>query len=315
MNKLQFQQFQQIDELLKKAENILIASHENPDPDAVGSVLALRLALKAGHIYLPDPPSPALNFLPGFNEIKTFVPSIDFDLIFCLDYGDFKKLRLPEGIKGEIITIDHHLESDQRGSIKIVEPSLSSTSEIIYLWLKDSITKDIATCLLAGIISDSGGFSHISTSSQTLKIASRLLSMGAPLPKIVQKTLSLENINCSKIWAQALSRVTEDKENGLTFSWVSHEDIQRCQAEISDIDGIASLISNASSTNLSLFLVEYKKGEIKGSLRSEPYRGKGVVALAKALGGGGHLYAAGFRQKGTIEEVLKNVYKLARSID
>ncbi len=315
-------QFQQINELLKKAKNILIASHENPDADAVGSALALYLIFKnkgiKSFIYLPDSPSENLNFLPNFNKIKTFIEPIDFDFLVCLDYGDFKKLRLPKELeKKQIITLDHHLKSDQRGTIKIIEPKFSSTAEIIYLWLKNSeieISQDIATCLLTGIVSDSGGFSHITTTSQTLMAASELISVGAPLLKIIEKTLTLKNpLNCSKIWARALSRITEDKEKGITFSWISFKDLLECEAKLSDLNGIINLISNASSTNSCLFLVEYKERKIKGSLRSEPYRGEGVVSIAKALGGGGHLYAAGFQQEGTIEQVLENVYRQINS--
>jgi len=317
MNNLALQ-FRQINEFLKEAKNVLVASHENPDADAVGSALALYLVFKKKDIksslYLPDFPSDNLNFLPNFNKIKTFIEPFNFDLLFCLDYGDFKKLKLPKKYeKKQIITLDHHLKSDQRGKLKIIKPEFSSTAEIIYLWLKNSeieINQDIATCLLTGIVSDSGGFSHITTTSQTLKTASELISAGAPLFKIIQKTLTLENpLNYSKIWSRALSRITEDKEKGLTFSWISFKDLQECQAKLSDLKGIIGLISNASSTNSCLFLVEYEKEKVKASLRSEPYRGKGVVSIAKALGGGGHLYAAGFQQKGTIKQVLKNVYK------
>ncbi|MDI6841176.1 MAG: DHHA1 domain-containing protein, partial [bacterium] len=69
-------------------------------------------------------------------------------------------------------------------------------------------------------------------------------------------------------------------------------------------------ISAASQANLGLFLIEYEKGKIKGSLRSEPFKGKSVDKVAEALGGGGHPYAAGFSQEGTIEEVLKKVLDL-----
>ena len=318
-------QFQQINEFLKKAENVLITSHENPDADAVGSSLALHFALEKkgikSFIYLPDFPSESLNFLPGFDKIQTSIEFFDFDCLFCLDYGDFKKLRLPKELeKKKIITIDHHLKSDQRGEIKIIEPKFSSTSEIIYLWLENfgiKIDKEIATCLLTGIVSDSGGFSHFSTSPQTFKISADLVSIGVPLSEIIQKTLTLGNaISCSEIWARVLSRITEDKQYSATFSWVSLKDLQECNANLSDLKGMINLISNASSTNLSLFLIEYEKGKIKGSLRSEPYRGggKGVVSIAQALGGGGHLYAAGFSQEGTIKQVLEKVYQQIESV-
>lgn len=313
------QQFQKINELLKGARNILIASHENPDADAVGSVLAVSSVLNKKNfknfIYLPDEAPKYLNFLPGFEKLKKEIPHFDFDLLFCLDYGDFARLRLPKNFSEEkIITLDHHLESEQKGQIKIVDPEFSSTAEIIYLWLTESgveIDKDIATCLLAGIISDTGGFKHISTSPQTLEIASNLISLGAPLEAISRQVLTLgKSLSASKIWAEALSRVTLDLKNNFAFSWVSFEDLKKYQVSPPDLNGISSLISTISGVSFSFFLVEYEKGKVKGSLRSEPYKGKNINEMAKALGGNGHSYAAGFKQEGSIEEVIKRVYNL-----
>jgi phosphoesterase RecJ-like protein len=313
------EQFQKINELLKGAQNIFITSHENPDADAVGSVLAMSSALDKQNfknfIYLPDEAPQYLNFLPGFEKFKKEIPSFDFDLLICLDYGDFGRLKLPQNFSEEkIITLDHHLEGEQKGNIKIVDPEFSSTAEIIYLWLVESeleISKEIAICLLAGIISDTGGFKHVSTSPQTLEIASHLISLGAPLESISRQVLtSGKSLTASKIWAEALSRVTLDSKNNFAFSWISFDDLKKNQASTSDLNGISSLISTISGASMSLFLVEYEKGKIKGSLRSEPYKGKKINEMAKAMGGNGHPYAAGFKQEGSVEEVIKRVYNL-----
>ena len=313
------EQFQKINELLKEAQNIFITSHENPDADAVGSVLAMSFALDKQNfknfVYLPEEVPQYLNFLPGFGKLKKEIPSFDFDLLICLDYGDFERLKLPQNFSEEkIITLDHHLEGGQRGNIKIVDPKFSSTTEIIYLWMVESgleISKEIATCLLAGIVFDTGGFKHVSTSPRTLEIASHLISLGAPLEPILRQVLtSGKSLSASKIWAEALSRVTLDFESKFAFSWVSFDDLKKHQASPSDLNGISSLISTISGASMSLFLVEYEKGKIKGSLRSEPYKGKKINEIAKAMGGNGHSYAAGFKQEGSIEEVIKRVYNL-----
>jgi len=314
-----YQKFQQMDELLKEAKTVLVAAHENPDPDAVSSVLTLHYVLKKQNInslpYLPDAPSKNLSYLSGFFDIRNEIGSLNPDLLICLDYGDFKRLRIPESLcSGKIITIDHHIESDQRGDIKILEPHFSSTAEIIYHWLKYkgiSIDKDIATCLLTGIVSDSGGFRHVSTSSQTLNIVSELLLKGVSLNRIIHRTLiSGKSLNVSQAWGEVLSKTQVDPETNLAYSWMGVDDFKRLKVRLIDFDGITNIISAASSVNLGLFLVEYEKGKIKGSLRSEPSGGRDVVKIAKSLGGGGHQYAAGFQQEGNIDEVLKKVLKL-----
>ena len=317
-------QFEEINRILGGAKKVLIASHENPDPDAVASILALHIFLKRRGLetllYLPTPPPKNLSFLPCFFEIKSEINSFDSDVFFCLDYSDFNRLKLPTRIIDEysfgrnLITIDHHLQGDQRGKVQVIEPDFSSTSEIIYLWLQycgAKIDKDIATCLLTGIIADTGGFSHAYTSFRTLKVVSQLLLMGAPLTKIARRALTTQKPQAiSKIWGRALSRVKNDKKTGLAHSWVSLQDFKECGVVPSDLAGISSVIGTASQVNLTLFLVEYEPGKIKGSLRSEPFKGVNVANLAQSLGGGGHPYAAGFRQEGTAEEVLKKVTKL-----
>jgi len=319
MNNLINKEFQKINPLLKEAKNVLIASHENPDADAVGSVLGLDFGLRQLNLqtipYLPGETPPYLSFLPGFTRIKNQISFSDFDLIFCLDYGDFNRLRLPFQFSEEkIITFDHHLESNQKGRIKIIEPDFSSTSEMIYLWLSDlgvEIDKDIATCLLTGIIYDTGGFKHISTSSQTLKIVSDLISKGISLEKISRQVLTLgKPLTRSKIWSEVLARITLDHKKSFIFSWLSFEDLKKYQVFPSDLDGISSLISTISGASFSLFLVEYEKNKVRGSLRTEPYKEKNIIEIAQSLGGNGHSFAAGFQQEGSIEEVLKRIYNL-----
>ena len=318
------EQFKQIDGLLAGAHKVLVASHENPDPDAVSSALTIHNVLKKDGLeslpYLPNQAPKNLSYLPGFFEIKYRSDNLSFspDIIFALDYGDFKRLRLPDcvidnpGLK--IITIDHHVESDQRGEVKIVEPEFSSTAEIVYHWLKYrqiEIDKALATCLLSGIISDSGGVRHGSTSSKTLNIVSELLSSGISLSKITRQTMTIDSpLNFSQSWGRALSKTKLDEKTNLAYSWVSFDDLEKYKINLADFDGITNLISSSSPISLGLFLVEYEKGKIKGSLRSEPYGGRDVVKVAKALGGGGHPYAAGFQLEGTAEETLKKVLNL-----
>ncbi len=316
------QQFQKIDELLKGARRVLVASHQSPDPDAVASVLALHYLFKKKNLesfpYLPDSPPKNLSYLPGFFEINTELEDFEPDILFGLDYGDFKRLRLPEHILKnpslKIITIDHHLESDQRGEVKILEPGFSSTTEIIYHWLKYQnveIDNKIATCLLTGIISDSGGFRHVSVTAETLSIVSELLLRGVSLNKIIGQTLTFKKpLHFSQAWGRVLSRAKLDQKTNLAYSWFSTEDFERFGVKAADFNGITNLISTGSPSNLGLFLVECEKGRIKGSLRSEPHGGKNIIKVAKALGGGGHPYAAGFSQEGTIEETLKKVLNL-----
>lgn len=317
MNSELEQQFKKIKDLLIQTKKILTVSHGGLDADALGSMLALNLAFKkmgqGALLYSADDIPPHFSFLPGVGDIKKYPLSDGFDAAFCLDYGDFQRLELPFNLPEEkIITIDHHLQGNQKGNIKIIEPDYSSTAEIIFFLLRYlgvETDKDMATCLLSGIIYDTGGLKHISTSSQTLKVVSELLQTGVVLEEISQKVLTLgKSLIDSKIWAEVLSRIVVDRERKFAFSWVSYDDFEKYQISFLDLDGLSSLISTISDTSFSLFLIEKEKGKIDGSLRSEAHKGKNITDMAKALGGGGHPFAAGFKQEGTIEGVLKKVY-------
>jgi len=318
MNNLPIEQFREIDNLIKESKNILIASHEDPDADAVGSALALHCAFAAKNLnsfcYLPDPAPLSFKFLPRFFEIGEIPESID--LIFCLDYGDTRRLKLSDTLLNKkIVTIDHH-RGNQCGDVQIVRPEISSTSELVYYLFREigiNIDQEVATCLLTGITADTGIFSHISTSSDTMKVVSELLLKGAPLNKILRRALSLKSRFLAtniKMWGRALSDVKFDEEKSLAYSYFSYEDLKEYPVSSLDLAGIASTISTIVPACMSLFLVEYEKGMVRGSLRSEAVSGRRVDDIAKALGGGGHLHAAGFKCQGTVEEALERVQRL-----
>lgn len=321
MDKELIGQFQELIKLLMGAKNILITAHKHPDGDALGSVLALHLGLKNGKKinsipYFLDKPQ-NYDFLPGFSEIKTKFSKNKSDFLIGLDYGDFKRLEIKGGSFPEkrIITIDHHLPSDHRGIFQIVRPDFSSTSEIIYYFFKQAkipIDKDIATCLLTGIYTDSGGFKHAVTSSLTLGASADLLSKGASLPNIIRGTITMKSPDILKLWGKALSRVQHDKDSGMVYSWITNKDLKGKIPENLGVGDLAADISMRSGAPFTLLLVEHRPREFKGSLRSESYHNVDVAKVAKALGGGGHKLSAGFEKTGSLEEIIDTIRKTVK---
>lgn len=311
--------FNKINELIAQSKNILIVSHRAPDEDAVGSALALSLALKKqgmeSSIFIADYQSKEFKFLPGYNLISSKLSNHDFDLVFALDYGDVRRLainNLLEQNKTTIITVDHHLDggTNHVGDVKILEP-VSSTSEIIYYYLKESgwtIDRDIATCLLTGIIGDTGGFLHSNTSHKTLLIVGELLSRGIRINKIIKQILNSSSlVNNSQVLGQLLSRIEKYPELDLVYLVINNNDFESWHK--SDLDNLASAINTVEDCKWALLLVEYEKGKTKGSLRSEEYKGIDVSKIASLFGGGGHKLASGFRTDDEPEKVLRQVIK------
>ncbi len=313
------QEFECINEILQEVGTILIAAHEYPDADAVGAMLAVgnMLATRGQDctLYLPHLPPKNLNFLPGSHKIVNDLgeKQLEFDLLFAFDYGDFARLRLPQEIEARhIITIDHHPFSSQRGDVCIIAPEYSSTSEIVYWWFKHlgfAIDQDIATCLLCGIIGDSGSFTHVSTSSMTFKSVGGLLQQKAEFKKVLQHTHTFYDEKLAKLAGGILSRIKINQRTGLAYSWSRARELELGTANYL-FEDIPTIIATASNKNLGLFLAEERTGIVRGSLRSEPHSQFDVSALAKILGGGGHKYSAGFRYRGSLSEALKKVLEL-----
>jgi len=311
-------QFQKLDESIKGAKRILITAHKYPDGDALGSVLALHHALKAKNKLVSTPyfsdPLPSFKFLPGFGEIKTKFSPKNIDLLLGLDYGDFKRLgrEFNNFSTEKVITIDHHLPSDHRGILQIVRPDFSSTSEILHCFFKKAgiaINKDIATCLLTGIYTDSGGFKHAVTSSRTLKAAADLISCGASLSQIIKETTLLKSPSVLRLWGKALSRIERDLKTGMVYSLITANDLRGKNSEDLGMGDLAAVISMISGAPFTLLLTEHKPNEFRGSLRSEFYHNIDVSKIAKVFGGGGHKLSAGFEKKGSLDEILEQIKK------
>lgn len=311
--------FQQITDLLNSARNVLIATHEYPDADGIGSALAIRRLCDSkgltSTIYTSGSPPLNLRLFPGVRSISNNVGHLSFDLAFCLDYGDFVRLRLPENLEVKtLITVDHHPLASQRGDVQLVAPWYSSTAEIIYWWFKFAgfqIDKTIATYLLTGIVGDTGGFKHVSTSSGALRATSDLVAKGAPLSKIMRRATSFQgNPAVSKIIGRALSRIVVEPRSSLAYSWVDLDEVKTMEQATFAISELPTIVATASPINFGLFLVQEQENLVRGSFRAEPHSNRDVNVLARILGGGGHKYAAGFRYQGTVKEALKKVLEL-----
>jgi len=315
--------FNKINELVSGSKNILIVSHRSPDEDAAGSALALKLALKKqgidSSVFISGYSSKQYKFLPSYNLINSELNSYDFDLVFALDYGQVRRLSI-DGLLAKnptVITIDHHVDEgvDHIGEVKILAP-VSSTSEIIYHYLKESgwhIDRDIATCILTGIIGDTGGFLHANTSYGTLLAVGELLSRGIQINKIIRQILSSRAlVDKSETFGQLLSRVEKHPELDFVYLIVNHDDFNSWYR--SDLDNLASMINTVADCKWALLLVEYEQGKTKASLRSENYKGVDVAKIASLFGGGGHRLASGFRIDKEPEKALREVIKKTKEV-
>ena len=316
---------QQAVDLIKSSKSILILTHKDPDGDAIGSVLGLSEALlslsKNTECFSKSKIPEVFKFLPGILNIKNEISPKHYDLIVLLDCAFFLRTGINDIKKiassyDNLLVIDHHPKGKTEcDCISIIDHEASSTAVLVYELLKKmkiKITKSISDCLLTGIFTDTGGFQHSNTDPRSLEIAAELMRKGSRIDKIAKNIFNGKNIPAIKLWGKALSRIQTDRNTGMAASYISRSDIEDCGAKEEDASGLVNIINTIGDAKFSLLLTESNDRKIKGSLRSEDYKGIDVSEIAKSLGGGGHKLASGFEMDG--EDMETSVEKIRKMI-
>lgn len=338
------QNFKKAWQRILSADRVLLVSHINPDVDALSSLgvfIEIFKNLNKDFLAFAEKKNDDYYFLPGFeniisnkenliNKIKSkYNNNLEvgndwlkfFDVIVTLDCGSIDRTIIAEEIYNIrdlmldtfVIEIDHHLKVKSYADIEI-KIQLSSNTELLYYFLKENnieINRDIANCILAGMLTDTGNFLYSSVSDKTLKIASEMMSLGAQFPKLLQNTWRNKNFWEMKLWGLALANLKINKKYNIAFSVLTYENLIFFKEPAinlsSDVFGdIIGFMSSLSDAKTFLLLREEEKGKIKGSLRvgsGENVEKIDVAHLASYFNGGGHKKAAGFMVEGSI---LKN---------
>lgn len=320
------EKLKQINSVLKEANSFALACHKNADGDGLGSALALHLFLKntgkESRVFVQDESAKEFRFLPGFEEIETEAPFFLPEVAIGLDYGAFPRLDFPDNLKESIlakeiffISIDHHLENGQLGEIILLDETASSTSEIIVDFFRANeleINKEIATCLLTGIITDTNNFRHPSTTAKTLETASWLVKKGVLIEKVNKAIAKKNGGGTSRSLALAFNNLKINKKFEFSYLALDYQTIRKNNVRKEDLDGIASVLAGIPQTKFSLVLFEWEPGKTKGSLRSQ--NSFNVSEIAGLFGGGGHLLASGFETektpRETYEELIEKIEKM-----
>lgn len=306
------QEFHTLQYVISESEKVLLFAHSHPDGDTIGSVLSLKEYLltlgKNVDIACFDPlPS----YLESLTKERVLSPDslnlADYKLIIACDSVERGFHKILDKISPQQVTaiIDHHPDITISGDINIIDPKFSSVCEIIYNFFiasKIEITRKMATYLMLGILSDTGTFQHSNTTPQVMEIASTLMKKGAPISKIIKTTFNSKHICTLRLWGRAFDKAKINPQNGMIATVLTQKDIAECQATTEDIAQVASILDTVPGTKFSLVLSEREGGLIKGSLRSEEYKGVDVSKIAAQFGGGGHKLASGFEIKGKIVE-------------
>lgn len=298
---------------IEKAKSIVILTHEYPDGDAVGSALAMYLAIKKlnknADVVIPEY-SNVFKFLPGADEIKKEGEETAYDLAISVDVPGVKRLngfaKYFEDAKVKI-QIDHHRVNDMFADYNFVNPAAPACAQILILVIEKlgvEIDKEIGTCLLTGIITDTGGFKYEGVSAETFEFASELLTKGVNVSEIYKKVLQMKTKANFELRKMIMERMEFLCNNKITFTYITKEDLDKVGAEEGDHEGIVEVGRDIEGVEVSIFIREIEGG-YKVSLRSNDY--VNVSDICIAFNGGGHIKAAGCNIYGTLEEVKTKI--------
>ena len=309
-------------EEVKQANNIVLLTHESPDGDAIGSVLAIKLALehfgKTADAIIPEY-SRIFKFLPRTDEILEESEIENYDLAIALDCATAKRLAGVEYFENahKTIVIDHHGSNNMFGDLNYVNPVSPACCEIlagIFDYYNIEISQDIGKCLLTGIITDTGGFKYPSTTAETFEFTAELLRKGINVSDIYKRVMQTVSFAHFELAKRVMDRLEIIEDGKVAFTYIDKEDEQEVNAEPGDHEGLVEIGRNIEGIEVSIFLRQSEEGkeEYKASLRSSDYVNVSDVCIM--FGGGGHPRAAGATISGSIEEVKQKLLKEIKKV-
>lgn len=295
-----------IKNLIDNSNSILLLTHEKPDGDAVGSVLALYNYLssinKSVDMVILDVPK-VFNFLPTINRVVDST-SKDYDLGIVLDCATVKRIGQKDDLFSRCkttISIDHHISNENYCDVNLIEGDVSSCCQVIYYLLKDwnaLINKEIGEPLIAGLLTDTNGFSINSVDSNTYKMAAELNDLNINIYNIYNKVLCVKSMSQYDLMKIAMERLEFLFDGKVAYTYILKDDFERVGAEDGDHEGIVNIGRNIEGVEVSLFIRENDGWSI--SLRSTG--SVDVNKIAAAVGGGGHFMAASGKTTCSLEE-------------
>ncbi len=303
--------------LLADAKRILCICHRNPDGDAVGALLGMGLLLESVFPHIPvslhckDGVPDTFSFLPAEARVQGPPVSREGDAVVFVDSAEPKLTEMhqthPQLFDGTVpsVNIDHHPDNPKFGTVNIIDPRAASSCEIvaeIARLLQWEITGDIATCLLTGVYTDTGGLLHSNTTADVYRTVAQLLRAGARRQEIVHAVFRTAKLSTLRLWGRVLESISITEEGG-AISAVRESDFRATGADYAELTGAIDYVNAVPGMRFSMILSE-RGGAVKGSLRTLR-DDVDVSAMAGVFSGGGHRRAAGFSVDGKLRPEIR----------
>jgi phosphoesterase RecJ-like protein len=315
---------------LKNSNHVLVASHINPDGDAIGSLVAMGLsldALKKKTTLFNESPIPAVyRFLPAVNRVVQHINSADYDIAVILDCGDMERIGQAVSTVRQIpiiINIDHHITNTRFGNFQLIDTSACATAEIIFRLIKQMevpINQAIAASIYTGILTDTGSFRFSNTNRAAFAICQEMVELGVNPYSIAQHVYGTYSLGRIKLLNRALDSIEISKNGKLSIMTLTQNMFDETHTKPEDVDGLINYAKNIEDVIVAVLIQKHQNGKGKPkdfnrfhvSLRSDGM--VDVAAIASSFGGGGHSSAAGFSIESTLADIKLKIFDLAKKM-
>ena len=301
---------------IAEARRVVVSCHVNPDGDALGSALALGLALAGSgrpavaSFSEPFVIAPNYRFLEGLDRLvpPDQVPT-DADLFVCFDTGSLDRLgTLAPAFHGarRTLVIDHHVSNTGFGELNLIDPEAPASAVLCRELLRElglELDQAIATCLYTGLVTDTGRFQYQATTPDTHRLAAELLEEGVNQYEIAKSIFETAPIGYLRVLGACLDRIAQLPEASLVWTAVTRADLDAHGIDLEQTEGIIDVVRSDEASDVAAVLKEQPDGAWKVSLRSKG--ATDVGAVAGRFGGGGHRFAAGFTSALGLDATVK----------
>jgi phosphoesterase RecJ-like protein len=308
-------------EAIRGGERFLVTTHENPDGDALGSMLAMKLALDqlgkdSSMLLVGDAPLPGeYSFMPLEGLLRRLPDDASERILLALDCANESRIGPdPEVLQLSplVVNIDHHHDNSLFGDVNVIDAKASSTGELLrdlFHGLEIELTPAIAGALYIALVTDTGRFQYTNTTPKSLRLAAELVEAGADLHRIFQGVYESVQFAKLKLLARALERAQVYEGGRLVVSYLLRDDFQEVGAAEPYSEGIIDYLRAVEGADMAVLIREPPRSG--GPLHRVSLRAShdelDVSAIARKSDGGGHRQAAGFSSEASIEEITEFV--------
>ena len=322
-------ELQAVVDAIRGHERFLLTTHENPDGDALGSLLATKLAFDqlgkdSVMVLHGDAPLPGeYGFMPLAELQRRWPDDVSERVLVALDCANESRIADPE-VLGRVplsINLDHHHDNSRFGDINLVVPDASSTGEVLrdlFRELGVDLTSEIAEPLYIALVTDTGRFQYTNTTPKALRLAAELVEAGADVHRVFQGVYESVQFAKLKLLARALERAQVYEGGRIVVSYLLRTDFTEVGAAEPYSEGIIDYLRAVEGADMAVLIREPPREG--GPTRRVSLRASvdelDVSAIARKSGGGGHRQAAGFSSEASIEEItdfVRREFAAARS--